>query len=123
MSKPDRYVLDEAGNPRPEPSRMTWANWFKDSSNWIVKQERIGPSRISTVFLGLDNNFSAEGPPVLWETLVFGGPLADEGGRCAGSREQAEAMHQAMAEKVRAAQNLLEICYKKPVHGQNLSNP
>lgn len=28
--------------------------------------------RVSTVFLGLDHSFGA-GPPVLWETMIFGG--------------------------------------------------
>lgn len=30
---------------------------------------------ISTVFLGLDHSFSTEGPPILFETMVFNGPL------------------------------------------------
>lgn len=33
-----------------------------------------GRVTISTVFLVLDHNFSG-GPPVLWETMVFDGPL------------------------------------------------
>lgn len=37
----------------------------------IVKQERIQDLWISTVFLGLDHNYSMEGPPVLFESLVF----------------------------------------------------
>lgn len=29
---------------------------------------------VSTVFLGLDHRMFGEGPPILFETLVFGGP-------------------------------------------------
>lgn len=30
---------------------------------------------VSTVFLRLDHNFFGEGPPILFETMIFGGPL------------------------------------------------
>jgi hypothetical protein len=39
----------------------------------IVAVDTIGDARVSTVFLGLDHNYSFEGPPVLWETMIFGG--------------------------------------------------
>jgi hypothetical protein len=32
----------------------------------------IGDITVSTVFLGIDHNWSGEGPPVLWETMIFG---------------------------------------------------
>ncbi len=56
--------------------------------------------KVSTVFLGLDHNFG-DGPPILWETLVFGGPMNGQQTRCAGSREQAEAMHEKMVQLVK----------------------
>jgi hypothetical protein len=34
----------------------------------------IGDVRVSTVFLSLDHNWG-HGPPLLWETMVFGGEL------------------------------------------------
>jgi hypothetical protein len=40
-------------------------------------------------------------PVVLWETMVFGGKLDQEQDRCSGSREQAEAMHARMVERVK----------------------
>jgi hypothetical protein len=30
--------------------------------------------RISTVFLGIDHNHLRQGPPILFETMIFGGP-------------------------------------------------
>lgn len=29
------------------------------------------------MFLGLDHNWAQSGPPVLWETMIFGGPHHD----------------------------------------------
>jgi len=29
---------------------------------------------VSTVFLGVDQHFRNHGPPILWETKIFGGP-------------------------------------------------
>lgn len=31
--------------------------------------------RVSTVFLCIDHSFMDDGPPVLWETMIFGRPL------------------------------------------------
>lgn len=70
-----------------------------------VGNETIGPARISTVFLGIDYSWG-KGPPVLWETMVFGGKLDREMNRCSGSWEQAEAMHADMVERVKAMELL-----------------
>jgi hypothetical protein len=50
-----------------------------------------GRVTVSTVFLALDHSFG-DGPPVLWETMVFGGP-ADMDQQRYTSREAAEAGH------------------------------
>jgi hypothetical protein len=42
------------------------------SSN-ISKEE----CEVSTVFLSIDHNWTDQGPPVVFETLVFGGPMDD----------------------------------------------
>lgn len=39
-----------------------------------------GEIEISTVFLIIDHSFG-HGPPVLWETMIFGGPLDEDQGR------------------------------------------
>jgi hypothetical protein len=95
------YTLDERGNPVLETDFFKWAMWF-ETANRRVKRETIGASDVSTVFLGLDHSFGV-GPPVLWETMVFGGVLDKEQERCSGSREQAEAMHDQMVKRVRDA--------------------
>lgn len=98
------YVLDEKGNPRPEPDLMAWALWMESSHEFRrVAREQVGSYDVSTVFLGLDHGIGRSNrAPVLWETMIFGdGPLRGEMDRCSGSREQAEAMHAKMVEYVK----------------------
>jgi len=57
--------------------------------------------RISTVFLGLDHNFTGEGPPVLWETMVFPELPSGEIQKRYSSHEDALAGHEKIVEKVR----------------------
>ena len=73
-----KYILKKDGKtPIPEPDLLKWAEWIEGTGKRRVSLSRLGESRgprVSTVFLGLDHSFSDEGPPVLWETMVFGGP-------------------------------------------------
>jgi len=56
---------------------------------------------VSTIFLGLDHRpWGAHGPPILFETMVFGGPLDQEQERY-GTWEEAAAGHTAMVARVR----------------------
>lgn len=97
------YILNDKGEPVPEPDLIKWAQWF-EATERHVGDERVGKFRISTVFLGLDHSYSEQGPPLLWETMVFadGDPNDHDMTRCSGSREQAEAMHQKMVELIKA---------------------
>lgn len=42
-----------------------------------VAQTIVGDRRVSTVHLVLDHSFTGTGPPVLFETMVFGPPDAE----------------------------------------------
>jgi hypothetical protein len=77
---------------------MTWAKSFETSERKVAKTA-IGDSSVSTVFLGLNHQWG-DGPPLLFETLVFGGPLDGDMERYS-TYEQAEAGHAAMCERVR----------------------
>lgn len=56
-------------------STLEWAEWFQNRENRIVKNDQIeGNIFVSTIFLGLDHGFGCPGPPVLFETMIFGGP-------------------------------------------------
>lgn len=77
---------------------MTWAKWFEDFDNRRVAVTTVelpehDPVRVSTVFLGIDHSWSLTfGEPILFESMVFGGPMDQEMYRYA-TWEQAEAGH------------------------------
>jgi hypothetical protein len=48
-----------------------WGTWMENAERHVAKTE-IGDVQISTVFLGLDHSFGS-GPPILFETMIFGG--------------------------------------------------
>ena len=91
-----RYILD-GRTPVLEPDLLTWGRWMETTERH-VGEDTIGETRISTVFLGLDHGFG-EPVPILFETMVFGGPLDNECERYATWAE-AESGHQAMIERV-----------------------
>jgi hypothetical protein len=103
----DRYILDEHGQPVPCEDLATWAQWFETADRRVAQDLDEGDEgdagkkvRVSTVFLGLDHNWGG-GPPILWETLVFGGALDGEMARYT-SLADALAGHQAMCARVSA---------------------
>jgi hypothetical protein len=85
MNVRGRYVLNQHHEPVPVKDLFLWAAWFEEDETRIVKQdtvtelgELVSPFKsvfVSTVFLGLDHNFMEKGPPILFETMVFGGPF------------------------------------------------
>ena len=88
------YILVD-GMPVPEPDRLKWAHWFgtQDQTERIVAKSIVGDEvEVSTVFIGLDHRFGEPGPPLLWETMIFGGPHDGETWRYS-SREQAKDGH------------------------------
>ncbi len=102
----DKYILD-GKLPVIEPDLMKWAKWFetadrivrKDTATVKLDGDPVGEVRVSTVFLGLDHSFGS-GPPLLFETMVFGGALDQEQDRCS-TWEAAEKMHELMCERVK----------------------
>ena len=79
------YVPDGQGGFRAARDMLEWGEWFarkRDESfiqggKRVARTELAGGILISTVFLGLDHSFSHSGPPVLFETMIFGGPHND----------------------------------------------
>ena len=104
MSALDKYVLDEAGRPVAEPDLLRWARWFEKSHRQRVLAHTKADSdvSVSTVFLGINHRFSGCGSPVLWETMIFGGPHDGDMWRY-DSREAALAGHAAAVELAKAA--------------------
>ena len=95
------YVLDGNGEPVPATDEQA-IQWFEDGRPGLkVQDTTIGEATVSTVFLGMDHRWGrGSGEPVLWETLVFGGPADGCMNRCSGSRADAHAMHQEMLARV-----------------------
>jgi hypothetical protein len=88
----DYYILDDNKQVVSCDVR-TWAAWLEGSEKRRrVAFDEIGPVHISTVFLGLDHRFSGEGPPIIFETMIFGGEHNDYQDRCS-TYEQALKMH------------------------------
>lgn len=44
----------------------------------IIGNTRIDDVRVSTVWLGLNHNFWGDGPPLIFETMIFGLDVSDE---------------------------------------------
>jgi hypothetical protein len=70
------------------------------SNRWQLR-DAVGDAVVSTVFIALDHAFG-NGPPVLFETLIFGGPLSDEGERYC-TKAEAEAGHAKWIQRVKEA--------------------
>lgn len=77
--------------PVPEPDTLKWARWF-ETADRVVAQTEIESAVVSTVFLAIDHRFLANGPPLLFETMIFDGDWEDYQERCATWIE-AEAQH------------------------------
>ena len=95
-----QYVLD-GHKPIEESDLLRWGQWFETADRAVAK-DVVGNSRVSTVFLGLDHSFGS-GPPMIFETMVFGGPMSDEIERYS-TWEEAEKGHDEMVRRVRKAQ-------------------
>ena len=85
----DKYILD-GKTPVPCGDLIAWATWLGKTNRHVGNAEKDGV-RVSTVFLGLDHSWG-DGPPRLFETMIFGGEHDDYQERCS-TWEEAEAMH------------------------------
>lgn len=109
------YVLDDEGEPVACDWR-TWGLWFETHFfDRCVLRDDVGRVRVSTVFLGLDHRHFGDGPPILWETMVFGG-LCDGFQRRATSKLDALLVHQhavALVEWTRRIPRRLKVAARK----------
>lgn len=80
---------------------MEWAKWFEENpSDRVVKQSEVNGAKISTVFLGIDHCYDG-GEPILYETMIFGGPN-DQYQYRYHTYKQAEEGHDKLVEKLTA---------------------
>jgi hypothetical protein len=95
---------DRQGNPLTDEEHLA-IRVRASKSGEDVKRVALdvlpGDVRISTVWLGLDHGWGG-GPPLIFETLVFGGPMDGEMDRYSTEAQAVEG-HARMVEAVRAA--------------------
>lgn len=111
MTRNLHYALDLDRKVIPV-SLEEWAT-FLGRRERVVEQTDTDTCWVSTVFLGLDHNYSRSGPPLLFETMVFsrGNPGDDEEMYRYPTWDEAQAGHTATVDRIRgleaeAAQSL-----------------
>jgi hypothetical protein len=92
------YMLD-GKTPVPCDDINKWGAWFNYPGVQRVDCTEVGQVKVSTVFLGIDHSFG-NGPPLLFETMIFGLQTDQDQGRCSTWDEAVE-MHRAAVEHVR----------------------
>jgi hypothetical protein len=87
--------FDKQGRPI---TRDEYGRKMEDWDYKRVARTEIGKVVVSTVWLGLDHNHTGRGPPLIFETMVFG---AKEEEHCERYSTQAEALdgHEAAVAK------------------------
>lgn len=76
---------DRDGNPIGDTE---WLAGFKDRTYQRVAFDEVGDVQISTVWLGLNHAFG-DGPPLIFESMVFGGAHDED---CERYSTEAEAL-------------------------------
>lgn len=96
------FVLDERGEPVPEPDLEAWTRWFERADRSISRTIVTPEITVLTTFRGVVEPDEATGAPALFETRVFGGILDGEQVR---HRTRTEAVdgHAVLAEWCRIA--------------------
>ena len=92
------YYRLEGHEPVAVADGLEWAVFF-ETADRTVARDAVGPVEVSTVFLGIDHRWG-EGLPLLFETMVFGGPLDGEQVRSA-TWADAVAGHAQMLQRVK----------------------
>jgi hypothetical protein len=104
------YILNDAGEPVPAPSVLTWGQWMEEHREARRVAEDVDEGdpaqtiRISTLFMGVDMRLLPTSglPPLLWETMVVtAGPtiLAQDRYTSAAAAIRG---HQAMCQRMKA---------------------
>lgn len=95
----DQYWILKGKTPFPV-SLKEWAQWFEENhKSRRINKTLLGNIVVSTVFLGLNHRFSGDGPPILFETMVFGGEF-DQWLKRYCTWAEAETGHQEMINKI-----------------------
>jgi hypothetical protein len=69
-----KYYILKGVKPIKCEDQLTWAMWFEKTDGIVKKTQIDTDEEVCTVFLGFDHQWG-DGPPLLFETMVFGGKL------------------------------------------------
>lgn len=86
------------------PIRLPYGELPPDHADRRVARDELGHVRVSTVFLGLDHRYGPDGPPLVYETMVFpSDSWTEQACERYSTREEALAGHARMVERWRLA--------------------
>jgi len=88
------YILNKKKDAIPINDTDEWAEWFATADRHVGINRKVLNGKeyyVSTVFLGLDRQHG-DGPPLLFETMVFEDNKEIFQDRCS-TYEEAEEMH------------------------------
>ena len=96
---------DRQGNPisSEEMTRL-----YADPDSRRVGQDRIGPLLVSTVHLVMDHQFDPDGPPLIFETMIFGDDDHEPCWRYSTEAE-ARAAHESIVAQIRFGRSLEDV--------------
>src|SRR5262245_37646077 len=68
------YVVDAEGEPQVEPDFDRWQAWMQWNDQPLAETHVARGVWVTTRFMGFDQRGIKIGAPLLWETMIFGGP-------------------------------------------------
>ena len=97
-----RYFILRNGDVIEEPDHPSWAEWYESSFKEVecIDRTELTHGSVSTHFLAVDMTLARDASPLLFETRVTGGWLADQRQRYA-TIEEARAGHESWVARVR----------------------
>lgn len=85
---------------------IKWSQWYEaclHNDGRRVALTNIDESTfVSTVFLSIDHDFSFQGPPILFESMVFKNGIGTDDIKRYHTWEEAEKGHQEIVDRIRA---------------------
>lgn len=100
--RPKFYVLN--GHETVPATLEEWAAFFEAADRHVSLTEIAPGVTVSTVFLGFDHSWGDDGPPILFETMLFDDYGGGDQWRYSTWAE-AEAGHRKVVDEVRARLN------------------
>jgi hypothetical protein len=86
-----------------EGNELDWERFillFGDMRSRRIGKDAIGDYTVSTVWMGIDHNFSGDGPPLIFESMVFGPDKTDHAVRHYATETEAREGHAELVNEV-----------------------